>query len=83
MNDNGSGPRTRDFSKLYITVSNDGGMGNIEIRYVDAHVTFWPDGWVEVYGNILNSTGIKSGKTTDHYSKYKTVAMTGDEKHHD
>jgi len=68
---------------MTVRIRTSHGLSEVNIRYIDAHVTFWPDGWAEVYGTVLNDHGTKVGKQTDNYSIHQSVFLSGIEKHHD
>lgn len=68
-------PRIREFTSLSVR-----DVKGIIHNFKNAHVTFWSDGWVEVFGTVLNEHGTSLGKMTNNYSNFQTVALAGKEK---
>lgn len=78
-------PRTRDFSEMVVVVR--GSQYSQSFQFKDAHVTFWPDGWAEVYGRFVPQDGVLKGKAmpkgTYNFSNAQTVSIQGTERHDD
>lgn len=74
-----NGPRTRDFETLFVRSEE------VIFNFVDAHVTFWPDGWAEVVGQYVSDGELTKGKvlptkSTYNFSNCSTLAIGGKEK---